>query len=196
MAPTSRLGLGPLISGGESRNNNHSRFKSTIEGRRPLNNTTLNTYISETNGGAPFSSKLTLDSPEKNPTHSRKRLLSARFKEISELSKSPLLLMFLVHAVPVREVVAAYKKKKNIWGIEGYDLPKFDVNFDKVRKVKMIKDNRPSFLDEAVKIKKFVPEPTLYEVSGNLINSKKKSGLCKGKRIMMSEEIEIYEKKN
>ena len=98
--------------------------------------------------------------------------------------------------MPVREVVAAYKKKKNIWGIEGYDLPKYNANYDNVRRVRMIKDNRPSFLDEAVKIKKFVPEPTLYEVSGNLVHAKKKSGLSKGKRIMMPEEIEIYEKKN
>ena len=83
-------------------------------------------------------------------------------------------------------MVAAYKRKKSIWGIDGYELPKFNVHLDKVRQVKIIKDNRPSFLDEAVKSKRFVPDPAIYELSGNLIN-KKAGGLSKGKRIMMAE---------
>jgi hypothetical protein len=73
--------------------------------------------------------------------------MSARFREITEKSIYLLIKENIVHTVPVKEVVAAYKRKKSIWGIEGYELPKFHAHLDKVRNVKIIKDNRPSFLD-------------------------------------------------
>ena len=46
-----------------------------------------------------------------------------------------------------------------------------------------------------MKSKKFVPDPAIYELSGSLIN-KKPSGLSKGKRVMMADEIANNEKKN
>ena len=51
-------------------------------------------------------------------------------------------------------------------------------------------DNRGSYLDYFVKLKKDVPTPTAYEVSGSLINPKKASNLSKGPRITMPVQIE------
>lgn len=49
------------------------------------------------------------------------------------------------------DVVKAYKRKKNIWGIDGYDFPKFNSHLDKVRNVRIVNTEKKTFLDEVVK---------------------------------------------
>lgn len=73
--------------------------------------------------------------------------MSARLHEISSKSKF-ILCLVLVNTIPVMDVVKSFNRKKNnIWGIEGYDLPRFDPFLDKPRNVKIVKDQKPNFLD-------------------------------------------------
>ncbi len=81
------------------------------------------------------------------------------------------------------EVVRAYKRRKNVWGIEGYNLPTFDAHFDKPMDIKIIKTKRTSYIDEYMKVKKFVPEPTIYNTIGNILNEKRHSSMPKSERI-------------
>ena len=83
----------------------------------------------------------------------------------------------------------AYKKKKNIWGIDGYDFPTFNANLDKVRNFKIVNNKKKTFLDEVVRSKSTVPAPVEYNTIGNLINPKKNSGLPKGKRLTLIDEV-------
>ena len=53
----------------------------------------------------------------------------------------------LVNTIPVSDVVRAYKKKKNIWGIDGYDFPSFDAHLDKIRTHKIVNDKKLNFID-------------------------------------------------
>lgn len=49
------------------------------------------------------------------------------------------------------DVVKAYKRNKNIWGIDGYDFPTFNVHLDKVQNIRIIKTDKKTFLDDVVK---------------------------------------------
>lgn len=87
------------------------------------------------------------------------------------------------------DVVRAYKRKKNVWGIEGYDLPKFNAYLDKVRNVRIVKDQKKNYLDDLEKMKANIPAPCTYNIEGSLINPKRNSSLSKGKRLTLVDEI-------
>lgn len=52
---------------------------------------------------------------------------------------------------------------------------------DKVRTTRIKAGKKPGFLEMAVKAKKHVPD-TFYNIEGSLIDARKHSGMCKGKR--------------
>lgn len=61
------------------------------------------------------------------------RRMSSRLEQISSQSKLYYsLIQTLVNTIPVMDVVKAYKRNKNAWGIDGYDFPQFNVHLDKV----------------------------------------------------------------
>lgn len=46
------------------------------------------------------------------------------------------------------DVVKAYKKNKGIWGIEGYDFPKFNAHLDKIPNLKISPNGeKKTFID-------------------------------------------------
>ena len=94
------------------------------------------------------------------------------------------------------DVVKAYKRNKNIWGIDGYDFPTFNAHMDKVRTHKIINNQKKKFIDDYVISKSMVPALAEYNTSGSLINPKKNSGLSKGKRITLIDEIVKDSEKN
>lgn len=59
----------------------------------------------------------------------------------------------------IREVVDAYRKKKNLYGIEEYDVPKFNAHLDKPRITKIYNGKKDTYLDLMVKLKSGVPPP-------------------------------------
>jgi hypothetical protein len=88
------------------------------------------------------------------------------------------------------DVVNAYTKKKHAFGIDGYEIPKFNPYFDKVRNVVIKGGEKKTFLDDVIRKHRDSPSPTNYEVVGSIINPKKLSGLSKGPRITLPVEIE------
>jgi hypothetical protein len=99
------------------------------------------------------------------------------------------------YQLSVREVVNAYRINKNSNGLEGYDLPKFDAHLDKAISYKVHNTKKKNYIDDAVKMKSFIPSPTIYEVAGSLLNPKKHSNLCKGIRMTLPLDIEKLSKK-
>ena len=87
----------------------------------------------------------------------------------------------------------AYRKAKNVNGVDGYNLPNFNVHLDKVINYKIHDTKKKTYIDDAVKQKAFLPPP--YDVAGSLINPKKNSNLCKGVRMTLPLEIENLNKK-
>ena len=81
------------------------------------------------------------------------------------------------------------RKKNNIWGIKGYDLPRFNAHMDKPQTIRIVKDTKKNFLDDVTRAKSFVPAPCTYNVEGSLIDPKKNSGLSEGKRLTLVDEI-------
>jgi hypothetical protein len=47
--------------------------------------------------------------------------------------------------------VNAYKRKKNEWGVDGYDFPKFNSHMDKPRELKIVKTKKITYIDDVVK---------------------------------------------
>lgn len=45
------------------------------------------------------------------------------------------------------DVVKAYKRNKNVWGIDGYDFPQFNANLDKTKNYKIVNTEKKTFLD-------------------------------------------------
>ena len=72
-------------------------------------------------------------------------------------------------------------------GVKGYTVRK-TLEMDKPRITVMIPYKKPSFLDEAIKLKKHVPEAN-YNVVADMKDKNIKSGLCKGRRSLISDEI-------
>lgn len=50
------------------------------------------------------------------------------------------------------------RKKFSPWGIEGYQPASFNAHFDKPRVAKIAKSKKECFIDEAIKLKSFVPD--------------------------------------
>lgn len=76
------------------------------------------------------------------------------------------------------------KLKKGDWGIDGYDIPKFNAHFDKPRVPIISNDKRKCFIDDTIKEKGYIPSAD-YKISTELLNSKKRSFLGKGKRLTL-----------
>jgi hypothetical protein len=83
----------------------------------------------------------------------------------------------------MKDIIDA-KTKKNEFGIEGYDIPKFNPFMDKARVSKITNTKRKCYLDDYIKEKSHVPEAK-YEVTQSLINAKKRSFLCKSPRVTL-----------
>ena len=75
----------------------------------------------------------------------------------------------------VSDVVKYMTRSKNEWGISGYELPSFDVNFQKSIAVKISQNKKTSYLDELMKKSKLNPAPGQYktELDGLMFKSKK-----------------------
>jgi hypothetical protein len=87
----------------------------------------------------------------------------------------------------VSEVV----NKKDDFGIDGYFIPNFNAALDKPLTYRFSPTkNRKTFIDFAVKQKEFMPGSTRYNTSRSLLDPKKGLMTTKGKRKMLSEEIE------
>eukprot|EP00347_Sterkiella_histriomuscorum_P002618 403367446 len=155
-----------------SRNSSHRRFKSQYDGKsQNLHNQSaimqgINDSMIQVKGS---NNTLNLGSPNK---------------------------LERINTIPVMDVVKAYKRNKNVWGIDGYDFPTFNAHFDKVRTNKIVNNQKKNFIDDYVKSKSMVPAPAEYNTSGSLINPKKNSGLSKGKRITLIDEIIKDSEKN
>lgn len=60
----------------------------------------------------------------------------------------------------------------------------------------MVKTEKKTFIDDIVRSKSTIPSSGTYNTGGSLINPKKNSGLPKGKRITLIDEIILDNKKN
>ena len=88
-----------------------------------------------------------------------------------------------------REFATASLRGKDLdgMGVKGYSLRK-TLEMDKPRVTVMMPYRKPSFLDDAIKAKKHVPEAN-YNVIPDMKDKNIKSGLSKGRRSLISEEI-------
>lgn len=88
---------------------------------------------------------------------------------------------------------AGKKPSDGLWGIEGYEVPKFRAYNESPLKFNASKSKKETFVDQAIKAKNFLPPP--YDTAGSLINIKRHSNLSKCARITPSFQIENDEKK-
>ncbi len=96
----------------------------------------------------------------------------------------------------VRDVVDNLTKSKNQWGIEGYDIPKYNPHFDKSFTVKISNIKKTSYLDDVMRKSKFIPAPWQYKIKDDgLIDPKKKSPLSKMQKMTYLDLIEKEQKK-
>jgi hypothetical protein len=86
------------------------------------------------------------------------------------------------------------KGKKSSFGVEGYYL-RTTCELDKPLSMRWKPGKRPNFLDEAVKLKKHMPD-TFYNVEGNMAVQNTKSNLSKSPRTLLSDEIARWNKLN
>jgi hypothetical protein len=61
---------------------------------------------------------------------------------------------------------------------------------------KIHEGKRTTYIDDAVKLKNFVPAATRYNVTQNMGSESKKSGMPKGKRRLMTDEIATFQRLN
>ena len=73
------------------------------------------------------------------------------------------------------------------FGIQGYKVA-YTCELDKPQIKKIHPGKRTTYLDDAMKSKKFVP-PAKYEIMGDLVDKKHKSKIDKAKRKTMADEI-------
>ena len=59
--------------------------------------------------------------------------------------------------ITIRDVVDNQLRSKNLWGIEGYEIPTF--NKDKSFAVKISNLKKTSYLDDAMRQSRFMPAP-------------------------------------
>ncbi|CDW85772.1 UNKNOWN [Stylonychia lemnae] len=195
-----------LVIGGD-----HRRFKSQsnaggVKNHSTLNHTAIITNLNDSVNHGPISIGSRMTPQMKLERSFDQRRMSARLLQISQQSKNKSkyhpfyqtcsLTSVLVNTIPVSDVVKAYKKKKSLWGIDGYDFPIFDANFDKVRTHKIVNNGKKNFIDQYVKLKSIVPAPVEYNTSGNIINPKKGSNMAKGKRMTLIDDVIRENEKN
>ena len=80
------------------------------------------------------------------------------------------------------------------FGISGYQLAA-TCALDQPQTFKIHDGKRQTYIDDAVKVKAFVP-PAQYTVTGNLVTKGHKSMLNKAERRTLADEIATFEKKN
>ena len=88
-----------------------------------------------------------------------------------------------------REFATASLQRGNLegMGIQGYTIRK-TCEMDKPRISVIMPYKKPTFLDEAIKLKRFVPDAN-YEVVKDMKDKNERSALPKGQRVLMSDEI-------
>ena len=88
-----------------------------------------------------------------------------------------------------REFATASLQRGNLegMGIQGYTIRK-TCEIDKPRISVIMPYKKPGFIDETLKLKRFVPDAN-YEVITNMKDKNERSALPKGPRVMMSDEI-------
>ena len=65
-----------------------------------------------------------------------------------------------MNPLPVSEVVKSFKSSiNNTWGVEGYNLPRFNAHLDKPFVAKIRPGKKITYIDTVVKAKKFLPSP-------------------------------------
>lgn len=85
------------------------------------------------------------------------------------------------------------KKGNERYGIQGYFL-RTTCELDKPLIAKIHAGKRTTYIDDEIRNKKDVPSAN-YEVSGNLVSTKK-SNIDKAERKTMADEIASFEKRN
>eukprot|EP00347_Sterkiella_histriomuscorum_P017488 403349166 len=85
-------------------------------------------------------------------------------------------------------LISSFRKQQN-WGVEGYNIRKFDPYLDKVHCLQIKDTKNMTYIDMAVKAKEYLPSPQKYETSGSLIDNKR-HGFGKSERITLPTEIE------
>jgi len=85
-------------------------------------------------------------------------------------------------------------KKKHEFGVDGYDMIKFNAHLDKPQNVRIYPGLKKTYIDEAVRAKGFIPPPH-YEVMGTLVKKNGQSGLCKSPRNTIALDAERLAKK-
>lgn len=89
--------------------------------------------------------------------------------------------------IGVKDFVTFGMRGKSEFGIQNYHLPK-STALDLPQVARIHKGKRPTYIDDAIKLKKYVPEPNKYETATDLSNNKR-SFLCKGARKLMTDDI-------
>ena len=87
-----------------------------------------------------------------------------------------------------REYATANLRDLDGMGVKGYTLRK-TVEMDKPRASVILPYKKTTFVDEAVKMKKFVPDAH-YNVIPNMKDKNTKSGLPKGPRSLIAHDVE------
>ena len=85
-------------------------------------------------------------------------------------------------------------KKDNEFGVDGYNLATTMTNFDKPICTKLVSGQKKTFVDDAVKAKRHVPDAK-YDVSLNWVAPNKRSNFCKDKRHTIATDIERVTKR-
>ena len=81
-----------------------------------------------------------------------------------------------------------FPKEEKKWGVEGYNIPKYNAHLDKPSVYKIVKDKRPNYIDEFKKTKEYIPAPTHYNTIGSMINTRRYN-LGKTERMTLPVEI-------
>lgn len=90
-------------------------------------------------------------------------------------------------------VISSIKKGGSGFGVEGYNLAKTMTNFDKPLTTKMHPGQKKTFVDEAVKVKRFVPDAK-YNVIIDWTKNKKPN-FAKDKRHTLATDAERLAKR-
>ena len=95
---------------------------------------------------------------------------------------------FAEMTMTARDFVMSSMKKNESFGVDGYLLAKTMTNFDKPLAARIHAGKKKTFVDDAVKVKKHVPDAN-YNVSIDWTKDKK-SNLCKDFRHTIPTDIE------
>lgn len=87
------------------------------------------------------------------------------------------------------------KLNRGGFGVEGYTIRKYNPFLDKTKVPKIVKGQKTTYLDQHIKINSLVQVGKL-NMSGDILDKKKKSSIPKSPRYTLATEIEKMEKKS